>query len=148
MSQPPLANTITLGVSDFERERGFYRALGWPQVFDSGDFSVFELGGALLALFPVDKLGADAGAPPETGRGGIRSSIIVSAETPEDVDALVRRAAAAGARITKPPVDAEFFEGRSAYFADPEDNFWEVAWVAGENPVVTAARRAAGRLGP
>lgn len=146
MSQ--LANTITLGVSDFERERAFYRSLGWPQVFDSGDFSVFELGGALLALFPVDKLGADAGAPPETGRGGIRSSIIVSAETPEDVDALVRRAAAAGARITKPPVDAEFFEGRSAYFADPENNFWEVAWVAGENPVVTAARRAAGRLGP
>lgn len=148
MSQPPLANTITLGVSDFERERSFYRALGWPQVFGSGDFSVFELGGALLALFPVDKLGADAGAPPETGRGGIRSSIIVTAESPEDVDALVRRAAAAGARVTKPPVDAEFFDGRSAYFADPEDNFWEVAWVAGENPVVTAARRAAGQLGP
>lgn len=148
MSQPPLANTFTLGVSDFERERTFYRALGWPQVFDSADFSVFELGGALLALFPVDKLGADAGAPPETGRGGIRSSIIVTAQSPEDVDALVRRAAAAGARVTKPPVDAEFFDGRSAYFADPEENFWEVAWVAGENPVVTAARRAAGQLGP
>jgi predicted lactoylglutathione lyase len=147
MSQPPLANTITFGVSDFAAERSFYRGLGWPLVFDSDDFTVFELGGALLALFPVDKLGADAGAPPETGRGGIRSSINVTADTPQDVDALVARAAAAGARVTKPPVDAEFFEGRSAYFADPEGNFWEVAWVAGENPVVEAARRAAGQLG-
>ena len=146
MDRPTLANTFTLGVSDFDAQRSFYRALGWPEVFDSEDFSVFELGGALLALFPVDKLGADAGAPPETGRGGIRSSIIITADTPEQVDEMVRRAAAAGARVTKPPVDAEFFEGRSAYFADPESNFWEVAWVAGENPVVTAARRAAGRL--
>lgn len=145
MNRPPLANTITLGVSDLPAERAFYRALGWPQVFDSEDFTVFELGGALLALFPVDKLGADACAEPETGRGGIRSSIIIAAETPQDVDDFVGRAARAGAHVTKPPVDAEFFDGRSAYFADPENNFWEVAWVAGDNPVTAAARRAAGR---
>ena len=50
MDRPTLANTFTLGVSDFDAERTFYRALGWPEVFDSEDFSVFELGGALLAL--------------------------------------------------------------------------------------------------
>ena len=55
-SQPPLANIITLGVHDLARERGFYQQLGWPIVLDSDDFIVFELRGALLALFPLDQL--------------------------------------------------------------------------------------------
>ena len=54
------------------------------------------------------------------------------------------RAREAGGTITKEPTDAEFFEGRDAYFADPEGNFWEIAWAAPDNPVVLAARRAAG----
>jgi hypothetical protein len=35
-------------------------------------------------------------------------------------------------------------EGRDAYFADPEGNYWEIAWAPPDNPVVAAARRAAG----
>jgi uncharacterized protein len=140
----PLANIITLGVRDFTREREFYRRLGWPHVFDSDSFTVFELRGALLALFGIDQLGADAHSAPEPGHGGIRSAVIITADRPEDVDALVRHAREAGATVTKEPMDAEFFEGRDAYFADPEGNYWEVAWAAGDNPVTAAARRAAG----
>ena len=142
--QLPLANIITLGVGDFAREREFYRRLGWPHAFDSDSFTVFELRGALLALFGIDQLGADARATPEPGQGGIRSSVIITVDRPEDVDALVRRAREAGGTVTKEPTDAEFFEGRDAYFADPEGNYWEVAWAAGDNPVTAAARRAAG----
>jgi uncharacterized protein len=140
----PLGNIITLGVQNFELQRDFYRRLGWPQAFDSDDFAVFELRGALLALFPVDKLAADSRAQPESGRGGIRFSIIITVDTPEEVDALAERANQAGARLTKAPTDAEFFEGRDAYFADPEGNYWEIAWAASDNPVTAAARRAAG----
>jgi uncharacterized protein len=140
----PLGNIITLGVQNFELQRDFYRRLGWPQAFDSDDFAVFELRGALLALFPVDKLAADSQAQPEPGRGGIRFSIIITVDTPEEVDALAERANQAGARLTKAPTDAEFFEGRDAYFADPEGNYWEIAWAASDNPVTAAARRAAG----
>lgn len=140
----PLANIITLGVQNFEAQRDFYRRLGWPQPFDSDDFAVFELRGALVALFPVDKLAADSQAPPEPGRGGIRFSIIITVDTPEEVDALAERAHQAGARLTKAPTDAEFFQGRDAYFADPEGNYWEIAWAASDNPVSAAARRAAG----
>ncbi len=143
--QLPLANIVTLGVRDFEGEREFYRRLGWPQALDSDGFTVFELRGALLALFGVDQLGADAHAAPELGHGGIRSSVIITADRPEDVDALVRRARDAGATVTKEPTEAEFFEGRDAYFADPEGNYWEVAWAARDNPVTAAARRAAGQ---
>jgi uncharacterized protein len=144
MTDPLLANMITLGVQDFAREREFYRGLGWSQVLDSDDFAVFELRGALLALFPVDQLAVDARATPEPGRGGIRSSVIITVDRPDDVDAVVERARAAGATVTKEPVAAEFFEGRDAYFADPEGNYWEVAWATDDNPVVAAARRAAG----
>jgi len=145
---PPLANIVTLGVQDFGAQRDFYRRLGWPQAFDSDDFAVFELRGALLALFPVEKLAADSHATPELGRGGIRFSVIISVDTPEEVDELAARVRQAGGRLTKEPVDAEFFAGRDAYFADPEGNFWEIACAPGDNPVVTASRRAAGMTLP
>jgi uncharacterized protein len=141
---PPLANVITLGVQNFDAQRDFYRQLGWPQALDSGDFAVFELRGALLALFPIDKLGADSRAQPEPGHGGIRFSIIISVDTPEEVDELAARVRQAGGKLTKDPGNAQFFEGRHAYFADPEGNYWEIACAPPDNPVVSAARRAAG----
>jgi uncharacterized protein len=141
---PPLANIVTLGVQNFDGQRHFYRQLGWPQAFDSDDFSVFELRGALLALFPIDKLGADAQAQPEPGRGGIRFSVIISVDTPEEVDELAARVRQAGGTLTKSPTDAEFFVGRDAYFSDPEGNYWEIACGPPDNPVSAASRRAAG----
>jgi hypothetical protein len=61
-----------------------------------------------------------------------------------DVDALAARFVEAGGRITKEPVDAEFFEGRSAYVADPESNYFEIASAGPDNAIVAASRRAAG----
>lgn len=147
MSELPLANMITLGVQDVAAERDFYRNLGWPQVFDSDDFVVFELRGAVLALFPVEKLAIDARTRPEVHGGGIRCSVIINVAAPGEVDALVERARRAGAKITKEPVEAEFFSGRDAYFADPEGHFWEVAYAPPDNPILDVVRRAAGVVG-
>jgi uncharacterized protein len=144
MPQIPLASMVTLGVQDFAAERTFYRNLGFSLAFDSDDFAVFELRGAVLALFPVDKLAADARSEPNLSREGIRSSVIINVDQPADVDEWAERARRAGATITKEPVDAEFFTGRDAYFADPEGNFWEVAWAPPDNPVTAVVRRAAG----
>jgi uncharacterized glyoxalase superfamily protein PhnB len=98
----------------------------------------------LLALLPVDKLATDARAQPELGCGGIRFNIIITVDRPEDVDELADRVRQAGGTLTKDPVEADFFEGRDAYFVDPEGNYWEIAWAPPDNPVVAAARRAAG----
>jgi predicted lactoylglutathione lyase len=144
-SQPPLANIITLGVHDLARERGFYQRLGWPIVLDSDDFIVFELRGALLALFPLDQLARDAHTQAAPRCSGIRTSVIISVDRAAEVDELAAHAQAAGATLTKEPTDAEFFGGRDAYFTDPEGNYWEIAWSAKSNPVVAAARRAAGQ---
>lgn len=59
-----------------------------------------------------------------------------------EVDALTEVVRRAGGRVTKEPVDAEFFTGRSAYVADPEGNYWEVAWAPPDNAIAAAARRA------
>ena len=140
----PLANIVTLGVQNFDAQRAFYQRLGWPLAFDSDDFAVFELRGALLALFPGEKLAADAHAQPEPRHGGIRFSIIISVDRPEDVDEFAARVREAGGTLTKGPVDAEFFKGRDAYFSDPEGNFWEIACASSDNPVTAASLRAAG----
>jgi predicted lactoylglutathione lyase len=125
------------------RERAFYEALGWAVVFEADDFVVFELGGALLALFPLDKLAADSRARPEPRHGGIRSAIIINVQAPEQVDELAEIVERAGGTVTKPATDGEFFVGRDAYFSDPEGNYWEIAYAPSDNPVTAAARRVA-----
>ena len=117
--QPPLANLITLGAHDFPGLRDFYRRLGWPQIMDDGEFAVFELRGILLALFPIAQLARDGNTEPEPSTGGIRFTIGVIVDTAEEVDRLTDQMRQAGARITKAPVAAEFFAGRSAYLCDP-----------------------------
>jgi predicted lactoylglutathione lyase len=144
-SQPPLANLITLGARDFVSLRNFYRNLGWSQVVDDGQFAAFELRGIVLALFPINQLAHDGNAQPEPGSGGIRFTIGMMVDAADEVDQLTEQMRTAGARVTKEPVDAEFFTGRSAYLCDPEGNYFEIAWAdAPDNPVLAAARRAAG----
>lgn len=141
----PLANLITLGARDLPTLRNFYRALGWPQIMDDGEFVAFELRGIVLALFPLAQLARDGNTEPEPATGGIRFTIGVMVDSADEVDRLTEQMRAAGARVTKEPVDAEFFTGRSAYLCDPEGNYFEIAWAdAPDNPVVAASRRAAG----
>ncbi len=148
MTSPlPLANLITLGARDFQALRDFYHRVGWPQVMDDGQYVVYELRGIVLALFPLAKLARDGNTQPEPepSSDGIRFTIGIQVDSAEEVDRLTEHMRAAGARVTKEPVDAEFFTGRSAYLCDPEGNYFEIVWAdMPNNPVVIAARRAAG----
>jgi len=143
-STAPLANVFTLAVHDFIAERDFYRAMGWPQVADEDGYAAFELRGAVLCLFPAGNLASDGKADVAPASRGVPFTIGIMVDRKEDVDALVDRFRKAGARVTKEPEDAEFFDGRSSYLADPEGNFFEVAWATPDNTIVAAARRAAG----
>ena len=138
-----LANVVTIWAHDVQTLRDFYLRLAWPQVVDQDHFAAFALRGVILALCPLDKLAADGRSAPERRHGGVRRTIGVIVDRPDEVDALARLVRESGGRVTKEPVDAEFFEGRSAYVADPEGNYWEIAWAPPENPIVAAARRAA-----
>lgn len=135
---PARLNVVTLGVRDLPRLRAFYTALGWEVAIETDDFCAFRLGGLFLGLFPWEKLAADGQTRPAPGMaqvGGMRGfSLGIAVERPEEVDDIIATVKEAGAAVTKPPGDPAEFEGRNAYFADPEENYWEVVYLAGGIP--------------
>jgi uncharacterized protein len=142
---PAQLNIVTLGSHDLSKLREFYSALGWKIATEAEDFCAFQLRGALLALFPWDKLAADGNAEPASPQPGMRGfSLAITVDRPEQVDEVIARVEEAGGTISKPPMSPKEFEGRHAYFADPEENYWEIAYSAGEGPMQQALRRAIG----
>jgi predicted lactoylglutathione lyase len=126
---PQRLSYVTLGARNMSGLRSFYAALGWTERPGSDDdFATFDVEGVLLALYPVERLGAEA-APreplPPTGWNGITLGINV--ESTDAVDEAFDSAQTAGGFPVTPPVRREW-GGYSAYIADPEGNRWELTW--------------------
>lgn len=131
---PPRLSVLTLGARDVPSLRAFYESLWGPSSSPPGpEFAAFELGGAVLGLYDMSALARDVGVPEppaDAGFNGMTPSINV--DSAEAVDAAIAAAADAGARVMAEPRTMDW-GGRSAYFADPEGNVWEVAWVPGSS---------------
>jgi len=141
---PARATVITLGARDLKALRDFYSGLGWKLAVDLEGFAAVQMRGAVLALFPLEDLAADANAKSAAPERGLRGfTIAINVDRPEQVDETIAAVRAAGGRVTKEPETAEW-GGRSGYFTDPEDNFWEVAWVPPESKMAAAIRVAGG----
>lgn len=130
---PPRLSIVTLGAHDVPALRAFYERLGWTSKTESDEFAAFPLGGAVLCLFDAGKLAAEAGSaepPPSAAapRGFKGFSLAVLVEQREQVETALAAAREAGATVLAEPVDREW-GGRSAYFADPEANTWEIGWL-------------------
>ncbi|KPL52385.1 hypothetical protein ABB55_09205 [Prosthecomicrobium hirschii] len=71
---------------------------------------------------------ASAESPAGTGGQSAFSAVTIACNvaSPAEVEAVMARAAGAGARVTRPPGKA-FWGGYTAYFADPDGHLWEVA---------------------
>lgn len=133
----PSITVLTLGVTDLERAVAFYRdGLGFSTQgiigteFDHGAVAFFNLqSGLKLALWPRKSLAADSGlALQEPSATELSIGHNVSSE--EEVDAAMRQAAEAGARIVK-PAGATFWGGYAGYFQDPDGHLWEVVFNPG-----------------
>ncbi len=131
----PRISIITLGVSDLARSTAFYRdGLGFPVHEAGGDeITFFEMGGMMLSLYSRDDLADDAEMPeqkgsPQPAMHGF--TIAHNVASREEVDAVLRLAESAGARIAKPAHET-FWGGYGGYFADPDGFLWEVATGAG-----------------
>jgi uncharacterized glyoxalase superfamily protein PhnB len=138
----PRVSLITLGVEDLGRAQAFYETgLGWKASSASqGDVVFFQLGGLALSLYPRRLLAEDAGVAQDAAAFS-RITLAHNVRAPEDVDALLVLAQAAGGRITRAAQSA-FWGGRTGYFADPDGHLWEVAW----NPHFTLAEDGALKL--
>jgi uncharacterized protein len=126
---------VTLGVSDLDRARRFYEALGWTSGWQEGeDVVFFQAGCMILALWGRDQLAEDTGVSDNGGWGGI--TLAYNARSPEEVDGVLREAEQAGATIVRAGAET-FWGGYSGLFTDPEGHAWEVAhnphWTLGED---------------
>ena len=133
-------SVITLGVQDLGRARRFYEALGWKTRADPGDDVVFfQAGGMVVALWGRDQLAADTGVEDSGGWGGV--TLAHNVRSPQEVDAVLAEAEAAGATIARPGGET-FWGGYSGVFVDPDGHAWEIA----HNPRWTVAADGSVRL--
>lgn len=130
MTVPAKMHIVTLGVSDLERSRAFYEAIGWELARSSvrGVIYWFPTTGAYLGLFGYEALAADANlaadpTPPYKG-----FTLAMNLEDAAAVVAAMGAAEAAGATVLKPPTKPPEFDGLHGYFADPDGYAWEVAF--------------------
>lgn len=125
---------ITLGVSDLKRSLAFYRdGMGLPTQgvigteFADGAVVFFDLNDDLiLALYPKSSLAKDAKVP-VSSPSPTEFSLGHIVKSKQEVDAVMKQAEQAGARITDPAHD-RFWGGYSGYFQDLDGHLWEIAW--------------------
>jgi catechol 2,3-dioxygenase-like lactoylglutathione lyase family enzyme len=129
---------VTLGVSDLARSRAFYERMGWQVGADPEDVVFFQAGGMIVALWSRERLAEDSGVEDGGGWGGV--TLAHNVGSPEEVDAVLEEARAAGARIARAGAPT-VWGGYSGAFVDPDGHPWEVAhnpfWTLHENGSVT-----------
>jgi uncharacterized glyoxalase superfamily protein PhnB len=133
----PHITLLTLGVDDLERAVAFYRdGLGFSTKgiigteFENGAVAFFNLqSGLKLALWPRKSLSVDSGLPLQAS-SAIEFSIGHNVSSQQEVDAVMRQAEQAGAKVVK-LAQSTFYGGYAGYFQDPDGHLWEVAFNPG-----------------
>jgi len=116
---------ITLGVADVGRARVFYEALGWTtSAKPASDVVFFQAGGMIVALWSRPQLATDTVVEDSGGWGGV--TLAHNVRSPEEVDAVLAEAKAAGATIARSGAET-FWGGFSGVFVDPDGHAWEIA---------------------
>jgi catechol 2,3-dioxygenase-like lactoylglutathione lyase family enzyme len=128
-----------LPAQDLERARAFYKALGWTTGAEPGDDVVFfQAGCMIVALWDRAKLAEDSTVRDSGGWGG--ATLAYNVRSPQEVDAVLEEARAAGATIGREG-DKTFWGGYSGVFVDPDGHPWEVAhnprWTVHDDGSVT-----------
>jgi len=116
---------VTLGVADLARARAFYERLGWTTGAEPDDDVVFfQAGGMIVALWGRAQLAEDSVVSDGGGWGGV--ALAYNTRSPDEVDAVLAEAEAAGATIARAGAET-FWGGYSGVFIDPDGHPWEVA---------------------
>ncbi len=120
----PRVSLITLGVTDLERARRFYEALGWVDESVEDSVVFFQCGGIVVGLWDRATLAKDSEVVDAGGWGGI--TLAHNVRSPEEVDAVLTRVEDAGGTVVRPAQET-FWGGYSGLVADPDGHRWEVA---------------------
>lgn len=122
---PTGIGAITLFTEDLAATRAFYeRAFGLPVVFEDANSAVFRFGGILVNLLDAREA-AELVGPATVGGpdAGVRMQFTINVE---DVDGICADLQRRGVMLLNGPMDRPWGI-RTAAFADPAGNVWEVA---------------------
>jgi hypothetical protein len=118
---------VTLGVSNLELSRRFYKALGWKESSGSKEeVAFFQVGNIAFALFGRESLAEDANVS-SVGSGFAGFSLAHNVASELEVEATLQEAVASGGRLVK-SAETAAWGGYRGYFADPDDFLWEVCF--------------------
>jgi predicted lactoylglutathione lyase len=116
---------ITLGVSDYDRAKSFYEALGWSATLEIEETAFFQANGVVVVLWAREKLAADMGIP-DDGANWSGIALAHNVASREEVDQIVEQARANGGAITREPSET-FYGGYAGAFRDLDGHLWEIA---------------------
>ncbi len=125
----PRISFVTLAVDDLHATRRFYvDGLGWPTELDvPGEVIMIRVGERLiLSLWAAAEFENEVGQI-QRGQGLVPLTLAHTVGSPEEVDAVLEAARAAGADPVNPGEQRDW-GGYTGYFADPTGFRWEIAW--------------------
>jgi catechol 2,3-dioxygenase-like lactoylglutathione lyase family enzyme len=120
----PRISIITIAVDDLDRAAKFYEEMGLKRHRITDGVAFFQMGGAILSLFPRESAEQDSGIG--FADGPSRVYLAYNTRSDAEVDEVLATAEKAGGQVIKPAQRA-FWGGWYGYFADTEGNLWEVA---------------------
>jgi len=116
---------VTLGVSNYDRAKAFYEALGWSVTWEAEETAFFQANGVVLVLWGREKLASDMGIYDEAARwSGIALAHNVGSR--EEVREVVELARSNGGQVTREPAET-FYGGYAGAFRDLDGHAWEIA---------------------
>jgi len=116
---------ITLGVSDYERAKAFYSALGWSPALEVQETAFYEANGVVVTLWAREKLSEDTGVVDDGARwSGV--TLAHNVGTRQEVDDVIEQARESGGIVTREPSET-FYGGYAGVFRDLDGHAWEIA---------------------
>jgi predicted lactoylglutathione lyase len=126
---------VNLPCKDLSRSKAFFEALGYsfnPQYTNDKGASLV-LGENLYAMLLSEEFARTFTSKAFVdARTATEGWVCLSCESREEVDGLIAKAKAAGARIPSEPQDYGFMYGHS--FEDPDGHHWELVYMSGPPP--------------
>ena len=121
---------INLAVKDLKRSMDFFSSLGFtfnPKFTDENAACMVISGEAFVMLLTEPFFKGFTTREPANTATHTEALIALSCESRSEVDALVKKALAAGGTPAMAPQDHGFMYARSFY--DPDGHHWEVVWM-------------------
>jgi predicted lactoylglutathione lyase len=123
---------VNLAVKDLDKSKAFFSALGFtpnPQFSNEQAAFMTVVEDAIHVMLAKEPFFQSLiGKPVAQAKEANEVVIALSCESREEVDSLIARATAAGARIPHPPEDHGFMYDQG--FEDLDGHLWNLVWMA------------------